>query len=101
KKYIKQLWIEIWLTSNENARKLRNIYNRPNTTDSAKLYETFSKRQHILWIAQLRTAHCPLKDYLYRFSIVNDRMYECKAENETVAHYLLKYRIYEIYIYIS
>src|SRR5438045_1735387 len=67
KKYIKQQWIETWLTGNENARKLRNIYNRPNTMDGAKLYETLTKRQHVVWIAQLRTAHCPLNDYFYRF----------------------------------
>ena len=51
KKYIKQQWIETWLTGNENARKLRNIYNRPNTTDGTKVYETLSKRQHVVWIA--------------------------------------------------
>ena len=55
--------------------------------EGAKLYETLAKRQHVVWIAQLRTAHCPLNDYFYRFSIVNDPMCECKEGKETVEHF--------------
>ena len=65
KTHTKQLWRETWLAGNENARKLCNIYNRPNTTDGAKVYKTLSKRQHVVWIARLRTGHCALNDYLH------------------------------------
>ena len=58
KKHINQEWKNTWLTSNENARKLRNISNRPNTVNGAKLCQTIRKRKHVTWIARLRTGHC-------------------------------------------
>ena len=89
-KRINQEWRNAWHTGNENARKLRNIYNRPNTVNGAKLYQTIRKRKHATWIARLRTGHCSLNNYLHRFGIAPDPLCECGEGKETVEHYLLK-----------
>ena len=89
KKHVNQEWKNTWLTSNENTRKLRNIHNRPNTVNGAKLYQTIRKRKHVTWAARLRTGHCLLNARLHRIGIAPDPMCECGEGKETVEHYLL------------
>src|SRR5947207_12439867 len=43
-------------------------------------------------IAQLRTGHCGLNRYLYRFDIKNTSYYHYKYKKETMKHYLLECR---------
>jgi len=46
-------------------------------------------------VAQLRTGHCHLNQYLHRFNIIETSECECGAEKETVDHYLLNCELYD------
>ena len=46
-------------------------------------------------IAQLRTGHCALNEYLHRFNIIETPECECGASKETVDHFLLKCELYD------
>ena len=39
--------------------------------------------------------HCSLNKYLFHFDRVDDLIYECEKEKETVEYYLLKCQIYD------
>ena len=47
------------------------------------------------WVSRLRTGHCHLNEYLYRFGIIESPQCECGAERETVDHYLLNCELYD------
>ena len=48
----------------------------------------------MVWIAQLRTGHCHLNEYLHRFNVIETSECECGAE-ETVDHFLLNCGLYD------
>ena len=55
----------------------------------ATIYNEINNRKHITWVARLRTGHCSLNKYLYRFNIIDDPKCECGRGQKTVTHYLL------------
>ena len=42
----------------------------------------------------MRTGHCDLNNYLHRFGIEEESTCECEENNETVAHFLLRYETF-------
>ena len=90
----KNKWEIEWKTGRENARRLRNMSQHPDTTTELKLYGTL-QRKHVVWTTRLRTGHCHLNEYLHRFNIIETPECECGAEKETVDHYLLNCELYD------
>ena len=95
KKAIQQQWEKEWKEEGETAKQLRRMSKRPHTEQGSKLYLNISNRQHLAWVARLRTGHCSLNKYLHRFNIIDDPNCECEQGHETVEHYLLKCGLYE------
>src|SRR5436305_10632233 len=58
------------------------------------LYNEMANRNAVAKIVQLRTGHCGLNRYLYRFGINDSPYCQCEYGKETVEHYLLKCRNY-------
>jgi hypothetical protein len=94
---IKQQWQKEWENDRETARSLRHMTKSSNTKPPSHIYDKLgNKRKHIAWIAQLRTGHCSLNQYLARFKIVDDATCpECNETTETVKHFLLVCPKYE------
>ena len=67
----------------------------PDTTTGPTLYGALQQRKHAVLIARLRTGHCHLNEYLYRFNIIETPECECGAEKETVDHFLLNCELYD------
>jgi len=88
-------WKIEWKTGKANARRLRKMSKHPGTTTGPALYGALQKRKHVTWIAQLRTGHCHLNEYLYRFNKIETPECECGAEKETVDHFLLRCQLYD------
>ena len=63
-------WKNEWTTGRETARRLRSISKQPDTTTGPKLYNALQQRKHVTWISRLRTGHCHLNEYLYRFNVI-------------------------------
>ena len=57
-------------------------------TNGPKLYYGYG-RSTTAKLAQLRTGHCRLNSYLYRFNIVESAECKCHEGKETVEHFLL------------
>jgi len=91
----KTKWATEWKTGRENARRLRNMSQYPGTTTGPKLYGAVQQRKHVVYIAQLRTGHCQLNEYLHRINKINTAKCECGAEKETVEHFLLNCELYD------
>ena len=70
-------WKNEWTTGRETARRLRSISKQPDTTTGPKLYNALQRRKHVTCISRLRTGHCHLNEYLYRFNIIETPMCEC------------------------
>src|SRR5271169_4335456 len=84
---VKAEWETEWQTGRENARRMRNMSQHPDTTTGATLYGA--------WQQRLRTGHCHLNEYLYRFNKIETPECECGAEKETVNHFLLNFELYD------
>jgi ribonuclease HI len=95
KSMMRSRWETEWKTGKVNAKRLRKISQQPDTTTGLKLYGTLQQRQHVVWIAQLRTGHCHLNEYLHRFNVIETSECECGAEKETVDHFLLNCGLYD------
>jgi len=91
----KTKWETEWKMGRENARRLRKMSQCPGTTTGPELYGALQQRKHVVYITRLRTGHCHLNDYLYRFNIIETPECECGAEKETVDHYLLNCELYD------
>jgi hypothetical protein len=87
-------WKKEWKTGIENARRLHNMSQHPNTTAELKLYEKL-KRKQVVMLSRLRTEHCHLNQYLHQFNIIETPECECGGEKETVEHYLLNCELYD------
>jgi ribonuclease HI len=91
----KTKWETEWKTGKEKAIRLRNMSQHPNTTTGPKLYGALQQRKHVVLITRLRTGHCRLNEYLYRFNKIDTPECECGAGKETVDHFLLNCELYD------
>ena len=87
---LKGKWANTWKHS-DRGRKMGNI---DSTTPSKGFLKAISTlgvtRTAASTIAQLRISHIPLNSYLKRFKRVDSaRCPACRADDETIAHYLL------------
>ena len=95
KSMAKSKWETEWKTGRQNARRLRKMSQHPDTSTGLELYGTLQRRQDVVCITRLRTGHCRLNEYLYRFNRIETPKCECGAEKETVEHYLLNCELYD------
>jgi hypothetical protein len=92
---MKTKWETEWKMGKKNAAILRKMSQHPGITTELKLYRILQQRKHVVWISRLRTGHCHLNQYLYRFNIIETVECECGARKETVDHYLLNCELYD------
>ena len=91
----KEDWKNEWKEKATSAH-LRKITTRRHINESAKIYNTTRNRRDAAWLVRLRTGHCPLNEYLYRFEIAESPTCKCNSEIiETVDHYLTRCSRYE------
>lgn len=85
----KTLWDELWNKPNPTtAITLRRMTKVPGTTEGPSLYKGMP-RPAAATLAQLRTGHCGLNQYLWRFKKADDAACgECGYQKETVEHFL-------------
>ena len=87
-------WTAHWFeTQTAAACHLRRIMQDTKITSEPKLYYGRSQSTTTK-LAQLRTGHCRLNSYLYRFNIVESGECECEEGRETVEHFLLACKKY-------
>ena len=91
--YIKALaksqWKKEWAKNIKTARQLRRILIIDEVKRGTKLYSKIGNRKISARLAQLRTGHCALNGYLYRFGKKSSPTCECGYGKETVEHYFL------------
>jgi hypothetical protein len=88
-------WETEWKTGRQNAIRLRNMSQYPDTTTGPELYGELQQRKHVVCITRLRTGHCHLNEYLHRFDIIETAECECGAGKETIDHFLLNCELYD------
>jgi ribonuclease HI len=87
-----------WTSGKGSACQLRHMTKslKSNAKPPSRIYEKLgNKRMEIAWMARLRTGHCSLNGYLYRFHIVDDPTCDCGDAKETVRHLLLACPLHE------
>jgi hypothetical protein len=99
KKEVVQEWDESWQSQspNRNAKQLRRITEKPNALRGKKLYNLVNlSRRQTATLARLRTGHCSLNQYLYRFGHTESPMCECgSGAIENVEHFILQCSRYD------
>ena len=90
----KAQWFKDWGNNTKTSYALRRILNRPGTTGGTKLYNRILNRSAIAALTRLRTGHCGLNHYLYRFQLADTPYCSCGHGKETVEHYLLECQLY-------
>jgi len=96
KQLIYQDWKTSWETQNHDTRQLRCITKKINTSSGIKLYKNITNPRQAAQLARLRTGHCALNQYLYRFGHEESPMCDCDSGAiESVQHYLLYCPKYE------
>jgi hypothetical protein len=102
RKLAKTKWEEQWEKGGKGrpncitAPHLRRIMNNSEITQGPNLYKAIKHRWQSCIIAQLRTGHCGLNDYLARFKRADDASCpNCGHRRETVGHYLLECKHYQ------
>ena len=60
------------------------------------MYNSIASRSACAKVAQLRTGHCGLNNYLHRFRKRNSPYCECGYGKETVVHFMLECRKYKV-----
>jgi len=85
----KTQWDELWNKANPTtAITLRRMTKMPDTVEGPSLYKGMH-RPMATTLAQLRTGHCRLNQYLWRFKKVdNADCDKCGYQRETVEHFL-------------
>jgi len=85
-------WNEGWSKESQaTAWRLRRITKQANSREGHELYSRIKNTAMAGMLAQLRTGHCGLKYYLWRFKIAdNPECNKCGYEKETVEHFLLE-----------
>ena len=91
-KLAKDMWDKSWNEGNPTtAIHLRRISREPGTKEGPELYGGIENRAAAALLAQLRTGHCGLNHYLWRFKRAEKAECEkCGYEKETVEHFLLE-----------
>jgi hypothetical protein len=97
KKLASDIWEEEYKKSVDKAKHFRKIVDREESQRGTSFYKVFKKRKEATLVAQLRTGHCGLNSYLWRFKKVESELCEVceEGQNETVEHYLLECKGYE------
>jgi ribonuclease HI len=90
----KAQWLNEWRNGTRTSHALRHITQRPGTKSGTKLYSAISNRAVVAALTRLRTGHCRLNHYLYRFKLADTPFCECGHGKETVEHYLLECKLY-------
>jgi ribonuclease HI len=90
----KEQWDKAWRENTKTALALRRITKEKYTKTGPAIYREMANRNGAVKIAQLRTGHCGLNSYLFRFGIKNSPYCRCGYGKETVEHYLLECRNY-------
>jgi len=90
-RFIDKEWETAWNSTRKGAKQLHRITSKMHTQTGPKLYENVGKRHDVAQLARLRTGHCSLNQYLYRFNHSDTPCCECNEKTiETVQHYLLQ-----------
>jgi hypothetical protein len=92
KKFAESKWKELWQAGDKSgtAPHLRRIA-KDNLTQGWELYRSMPQRKACATLIQLRTGHCVLNNYLFRFKKVDSaECPQCGHANETVEHFLLE-----------
>ena len=87
-------WHTVWRGNIKTISTLQRIMGGKYAKTDSTLYK-MENRKDATKIAQLRTGHCRLNNYLYRFDNKNSSYCQCGYEKETVKYYLLEYRNYK------
>ena len=87
-------WLKNWDNNTKTSHALRHIMRRPGAKAGPKLYSTISNRRAVATLTRLRTGHCSLNHYLYRFHLKDTPHCRCGNGKETVEHYLLECQLY-------
>ena len=90
KRLAKTTWNKTWNRENPNtAIHLRRISGKAGTKEGPELYNGLKSRAESALLAQLRTGHCGLNYYLWRFKKEDSaECMSCGYEKETVEHFL-------------
>jgi hypothetical protein len=92
----KDHWNAAWKAEKTTSSHLQKITTRRHVDESAKIYNGITERRDPARLIRLRTGHCSLNEYLYRFGIEESPMCECNSEIiETVDHFLTRCPRYE------
>ena len=83
-------WNKEWNENTKTGKHLRRIAKRNDVNQGLKLYSNIEGRQICTTITQLRTGHCGLNSYLYRFRKSASPYCKCGYGKETVEHFLLE-----------
>jgi ribonuclease HI len=97
KRELTDVWNKTWQANpqsphrHDSSQHLRGITRKPNALRGAKLYKAVTLTRHqASQLAQLRTGHCSVNQYLHRFGHVESPLCECgSGATETVKHFLL------------
>ena len=87
-------WQKEWNNNTKAATTLRSIMKTKGALSGTKLYKAIKSRNTVSTIARLRTGHCGLNDYLYKFNKRDSPYCECGHGKETVNHYLIECKRY-------
>ena len=96
KRSITQDWNTSWKSQTHDAKQLHRITNKTNVTQGTKLYKAITTRRQAARLARLRTGHCSLNQFLFRFDHTESLTCDCgSGAIESVQHYLLYCSKYE------
>jgi len=88
-------WKQQWMKETKTANHLRHLATHPKFQTGTKYYRSAPTRKTATTLAQLRTGHCGLKQYLHRFKKAPSPYCQCQYQKETVEHYLMECRTYK------
>ena len=94
---INKEWDVAWKAAKNDAKQLCQITSKRHTQKGIKLYKAINMRHDVAQLERLRSGHCSLNQYLFRFGHANSPY--CKCDNqtiETIQHYLLQCPRYEM-----
>ena len=88
----KTTWDATWNKGNPTtATHLRCISGKSGTKEGPEVYNQVENRASSALLAQLRTGHCGLNHYLWRFKKADSAKCDmCGYQEETVEHFLVK-----------
>src|SRR2546423_8730041 len=77
-------WISTWNNNTRTAHTLRRNMQAKGFKTGGNFYNRISSRKAAATLVHLRTGHCGLKQYLYRFNRAESPNCECGEGKETV-----------------